>query len=79
MAVIHEEGTVAGVNDAKVMLYQETEDTDHYWIRKETCDPESGRTSYAETDTLDALTAIGGFDTSVRLMLDRLLSRREAA
>lgn len=75
MAVIHEENIDAGVRDAKVLLYQEVLDLDHYWIRKENTRGDLGRTNYAETNCLDALTALGGFETSVQVMLDRLTDR----
>jgi hypothetical protein len=78
-SVIHEEGDAPDVNDAKVLLYQEIDDPSHYWLRKETGDTETDRTSYSETDVPDGLTALGGFETSVRLMLDRLLTRRVTA
>jgi hypothetical protein len=78
-SVIHEEGADPDVNDAKVLLYQEIDDPSHYWLRKETCNAETGRTNYSETDSDDGLTALGGFETSVRLMLDRLLTRRVTA
>ena len=72
MAVIHEESVDAGREDAKVLLYQEVLDTDHYWVRKENSRGDLGRTNYAESDCEDAITALGGFETSVRIMLDRL-------
>ena len=72
IAVIHEEGVDAGIDDAKVLLYQEISDPDHYWIRKENSVFGAGRTNYVESDALDAVTALGGFETSVRSMLERL-------
>ncbi len=76
MAVIHEEDVDAGVRDAKVLLYQEVADANSYWIRKENAyAPEAARTNYAETEAMDAITALQGFENSVRHMLDRLTSR----
>lgn len=75
LAVIHEEGIDAGLQDPKVMLYQKVGDPDHYWIRKENSDGRDGRTNYAEADAHDGVTAIGGFETSVRLMLEKLTKR----
>ena len=41
-------------------------------IRKENSEGDLGRTNYSETNCEDAITALGGFETSVRVMLDRL-------
>lgn len=78
LAVIHEPDIKADVFKPKIMLYQDVEDPSHFWIRKETPGGEDGQTNYSETDCEDAITALGGFETSVRVMLDRLTDKRRA-
>ena len=76
LAVIHEADEAAGVYDAKVMLYQDVGDLNHLWIRKENVQGAEGRTGYSETEHKDAIDALGGFERSVRGMLDRLVDKR---
>ena len=78
LVVIHDADSDARLEDPRVMLYQEINDPACFWIRKETPGGENGRTNYAESNCEDTITALGGFESSVRLMLDRLLSRHSA-
>ena len=75
LAMIHEADKSAGVYDAKVMLYQDVGNPNHFWIRKENVQGVGNRTNYSETECEDAITALGGFEASVRSMLDRLMDR----
>ncbi len=78
LVVIHEAGISPGVEDPKIMLYQEVDDSDHFWIRKETPSGENGRTNFSETECEDAISALGGFERATQLMLDNLLNSDEA-
>lgn len=76
LAVIHAAHLLAVPSDAKVMLYRDISDPNHFWIRKESAQGgENGRTNYSETECEDAITALGGFEASVRSMLNRLMDR----
>jgi hypothetical protein len=74
LAVIHEEGAFAGLENPRIMLYQNDDNPEFYWIRKET--PGKGdQTEYTEFQCEDALTALGGFERATQLLLDKLLTQ----
>lgn len=78
LAMIHEANEGIGIHDAKVMLYQEVDDENRHWVRKESGVDSDGKTTYSETECEDAISALSGFEASVRGMLDRLTDKRRA-
>ncbi len=78
LTVIHEADENAGVLDPKVMLYQNIENPDHYWIRKESVQEVGNRTNYSEFQCEDTITALGSLERTTQLLLDDLLNERSA-
>ncbi len=72
-AVIH--GTKAGPNinhDAKVILFQESDDLSHLWVRSEGPMRDDGSRHVYEFALEDALSALSRFESSVRIAIDKL-------
>ena len=75
LAVIHDVDSDPTLGDAKVMLYQETHDTNAYWIRKENSEGSEARTNFVETLCFTGAAALNGFEIDANMVLSRLSSK----